>query len=409
VITDATTDAAGGFSFSIAGSDVGRMLLLEADLSGDGATTYRALVFGVTDSVSLVAAQATGGGAQTAEILVDPSSEGAVRLLSRLPGECDPNSPPAGATTACEPTIDQTSNIPAQNIVAATRVASDDGAAYAGMTDEDAAESGMSLAAEVAGAVTFQVLYRAADGTAYQFIQTVGFARSLNPRDPANGEVYRINSVAGSSSAEIKQCTAFGAAPGERVFVYTGAISGGMIDSVATTARTAVLTKPTVDDPIFDPQGSGRLTIGSGPSALNVCAAAADCDSAGVTVPLDPVTESGGGLASACKAAAHPPCSQTNGPYEALSFGLPSDAGGQCSAEPTTEATICSPAPADGFSLSAGQAVVFVYRDASAAAAFSAGFSFFSIDFDGLNTLDCPAHTVFSGRVQTNSLPPTSP
>ena len=84
--------------------------------------------------------------ARTAEILVDPSSEGAVRLLSRLPGECDPNTPPAGATTACEPTIDQTSNIPAQNIVAATRVASDDGAAYAGMTDEDAASVASAVA-----------------------------------------------------------------------------------------------------------------------------------------------------------------------------------------------------------------------------------------------------------------------
>lgn len=404
MISDATTGADGTFSLSIENTDVGRMLLFEADVSGTGATLYRTVIFGPAGPFDLAVTDETGGGAGTAEIMIDPSTEGAVRLLSRLPGECNPNAPAAGPTLSCEPTIDQTSNLAAANIIEGARTASNDGAVYAGMTDGDAAESGMGIAADVAGAVTFQTLYRASDGTAYQFLQTVGFARALDsraPRDPANGEVYRINSVAGSSSSQITACPGVGGAPGERLFVYTGVVAPGMIHPIAATERTGVLIKPTVNDPSFAPQGSGRLTIGSGPSALNICAAAADCDVEGTAVPLVPISATAGSIAAGCEAAGMPPC----GPAQALAFGLPSDEGDQCTAEPTAETTICGAVPADGFSLSAGQAVVFVYEDLGAVP-FNAGFSYMSVDFDGRNALDCADHSVYSGRVQTDSLPP---
>jgi hypothetical protein len=403
VIAGTTTGADGAFSLSIENTDVGRMLLFEADVSGTSVTLYRTLRFGPAGPFDLAAADETGGGAGTAEIIIDPSSEGAVRLLSRLPGECDPSAPPSGPTLACEPTIDQTSNLSVTRIIESARTASNGGTAYAGMTDEGAAETGMGLAADVAGAVTFQTVYRAADGTVYQLLQTVGFV-PLNLRDPANGEVHRINSVVGSSS-EPRSCLAVGGAPGERLVAYTGVEAPGVIHPITATERTGVLTKPTTSDPTFAPQGSGRLTIGSGASALNICAAAADCDTEGTTVPLMLVTAFAGGIGAGCVSADMPPCRPPGTLAEALAFGLPSDEGDQCTAELTTETTTCGTVPADGFSLSAGQAVVFIYEDVGATA-FSAGFSYMSIDFDGRNAIGCADHTVYSGRVQTDSLPP---
>jgi len=179
------------------------------------------------------------------------------------------------------------------------------------------------------------LLLRGDDGTAYQVLLNSGTRTA------------RVTSIAGGSAA---------AAASGVTCAIGGAVTGQLAD-FDLVRRTAILLPNDINAVGFDSNGAGAVTLGSGPSALEVCRVSGDCATS--PQPIVGLDSASGGVAAACIAAgATAPCA--GGPLDVFAFGLPAS-GTTCSAAPTTAASLCAPLPTDGFTLVPGEAIVFIY------------------------------------------------
>ena len=244
-----------------------------------------------------------------------------------------------------------------------------------------------------------QRLFRADDGTSYQLLWLVS---------PSPGaETFHITTLAGSTSG-INACV-------DDVAMMSGdplsAIAGTRIPQLPylSVLRTFLLTpNDTVGQATFDGSGSGHLTLGSGPDALNVCSAFDDCLGHGTIETLVALSSNEGNVPPACIAGTiNSECDNTI-QRAAFAFGIPST--GQpptCNdtAQVTVDSTLCAPEPLDGFALGTGQAVVFIYGGL-VATDFDVGVAGFSITTDDINPFGCPANSIVGATATSVGLPP---
>ncbi len=165
--------------------------------------------------------------------------------------------------------------------------------------------------------------------------------------------------------------------------------------------RTTVLTPPDLGG-AFVPTNAGRLTIGSGGGAIDVCLSATDCmggaaDAGVMTLnTADPGVPADGAVPAAC-IAANTAALCTGSVLDTFAFGLPADAGNNCLNLVTTNTPLCNSPPFDGFTLQVGQVIVFIYQDLFMVP-LAVGSAGFSIDTDGMNVPACPANSVVAVR-----------
>ena len=204
----------------------------------------------------------------------------------------------------------------------------------------------------VPGADLQQELYRARDGTAYQLIYAV-------PRVIATAAArYRVTTVA-AAVPNVQSCELSPLQAGEIARAVSGSDALPLFDAMR---RTALLQPNDATQVRFDPDGGGRLTLGLGSGATNICARSDACTGLG-SVPLELVTQVGGGLPAACAPVPIPgaECAGVAVPAS-IGFGGQQQAGECLVGSLTVETEICAAEPADGFALGPGQSVVFVYE-----------------------------------------------
>jgi hypothetical protein len=253
-----------------------------------------------------------------------------------------------------------------------------------------------------AKAQIFQTEVRADDGTAYQIIHTQPTA--------TGAEFIRITSLAGSSTG-IGDCN------------NSQGMSGGLAQAIAGPApplqslhpyfqilRTGVLTPPDLTFN-FEPSFGGRVTLGTGPGALNICEHAFDCTGQSNVQSTFTLDSSMGSIPPACIAngvSAGPECDQST-VRNVFGFGVAASGSPPVCTNPTTDVTanslICNPEPADGFNLSNGQFLVVIYDSTLAGLGFSVGSAGFGIDTDGDNPPKCSAGEIVSAQAASQSLP----
>ena len=136
-----------------------------------------------------------------------------------------------------------------------------------------------------------QRLFRADDGTAYQLLWLVS---------PSPGaETFHATTLAGSSFGISSCVDDVATMPGDPV----SAVAGSLIPQLPylTAMRTFLLTpNDALGQAAFDGSGSGRLTLGSGPGALNVCSTFDDCMGHGIVETLVALSSNQGNVPPAC-------------------------------------------------------------------------------------------------------------
>ncbi|MFN8642102.1 MAG: hypothetical protein U0802_10775 [Candidatus Binatia bacterium] len=207
-----------------------------------------------------------------------------------------------------------------------------------------------------------QSLYRAADGTAYQLVRVV-------PPLGAGAE-RRVTSLVGATSGT-GGCSVSGSTSGQVAAAVVGALPPSQaVHAYSQIYRTAIVVPNSITAVTFDTNNAGRLTLGTGGSAVNVCRVAGDCP--GGSAPVLSLASNAGGIPPACLAqGVGTACDQSN-LRNVIAFGLPASGSPPvCDAATavTTSTSICGPEPSDGFSLAPGQAVIFIYNGTLAGSA----------------------------------------
>lgn len=395
VVGEGRTGQDGAFSIAIPEEVENDPLLFEVDVADE--VIYRTIVFGVMEGAS------TRSGRQAEpSVAVDPSSEGTVALLSRERQSCDPRG--SGPTVACEPLLEDTSDEAIERLIRAVRDASGGGSAYAGLDAAGAIGVARGLAIQVAGVRIEEALLRAVDGTIYQVVAAAGAARTAGSSE---GETFQVTTLAASSSSSVQSCVALPSQPSGPLSALSGAPSlpAPALYPLSSVFRTSVVGVPSIrillQDESFDPSGSGRITVVTETSALSVCASASDCLGAANAAPVFAMATADSRVPSACAARQiESPCG--GGALDTLAFGLPSTE--DCSSSPTYSFSACGVPSTDGFSLSPGEAIVFIYRGVDPPSAFSAGVGGFEIDRDGANPLGCGTFSVVSSGARVDTL-----
>ena len=258
----------------------------------------------------------------------------------------------------------------------------------------------VSLAAS-AQAQIFQQEFRADDGTAYQVIHTQPTA--------TGAEFIRITSLAGSSTG-IGDCN------------NSQGMSGGLAQAIAgpqpplqslhpyfQILRSGVLS-PNDLTVNFDSTFGGRVTLGSGGSAMNICYHGFDCTGQSNIQTLVTLDQNSGGIPPACIAIgafAGAECDLTIH-RDVFGFGIPATGSPpSCtdSTQVTANSTICAAEPADGFNIANGQFLVVGYDSTLAGLGFSVGSAGFGIDTDNDNPPNCAAGEIVSAQASSQSLP----
>jgi hypothetical protein len=174
--------------------------------------------------------------------------------------------------------------------------------------------------------------------------------------------------------------------------------------------RSGILT-PNNTTLNFDPSFGGRVTLGTGPGALNICKDAFDCTGHTNVQGVVTLDSNSGGVPAACIAdgvSAGPSCDGSI-TRDVFGFGLPAtESPPTCNvpSQVTANTTICAPEPTDGFDIGSGQFLVVIYDSSLAGHAFSVGSAGFGIDTDGVNPRLCAADTIVSAQAASQFLPP---
>lgn len=233
--------------------------------------------------------------------------------------------------------------------------------------------------------------YRAANGTTYQVL------RSIGPL-PGGAEGERITTLAGSQSGSggCNLSTTMASA-------IVGVIPPGQaLHPFASIRRTAILIPNDITALAFDPANSGRVTIGTGGSAIKVCQSAADCGGGAST--LVGLGTADMGVPAACIANGLQADCESNA-RQALAFGLAAMGNPPvCQVGPTVNTSICAAEPSDGFSLSPGQAIVFIFNGSLGDVGFGVGAAGFGIDANASGSV-CMSGGVVSATSPSQSLP----
>jgi hypothetical protein len=242
---------------------------------------------------------------------------------------------------------------------------------------------------------------RAADGTAYEVI-------ALPPGPLSAGvESFRVTTVAGSVNG-LALCSTGGSGPDQPTSALVGADGTApqpqVLHAYSAVDRTGILN-PNNLTITFDATNAGRLTIGTGAGAIDVCRVGSDCVGGATDAPIVGLASNGGGIPAACVATgATAACA---GPRNTFAFGLPASGDPPiCASTPTTTTTVCSAVPADGFTIAGGQVVVFIYGGGLSMSGFSNGAAGFGIDTNGTNNSGCAPNTVITADAQAPSAPP---
>jgi hypothetical protein len=258
----------------------------------------------------------------------------------------------------------------------------------------------VTLGAATAGAQIIQTVFRASDGTAYQIIQ---------PDTSAGTNHTRVTSIGGSADG-IGGCNLSQGMSGGNAQAVAGVLQGlQVLHPYGQIVRTAIVTTNIVNpntDINFDPSFGGRVTLGTGGAALNVCKDNFDCTSEiniQSTFPLDSST----GAPAACIAnGVNAGCDLAN-LRNVFAFGLPATGTPPVCTTPgdvTVNTTVCAPEPTDGFELAEKQAIVFIYDSSLAGLGFSVGSAGFGIT--GVLMLPClQAGRVFNAQAALITAP----
>lgn len=238
--------------------------------------------------------------------------------------------------------------------------------------------------------------YRADDGTTYQVL------RSIAPLG-GGADLERITTMAGSASgtggcnmATTKAAAIIGVIQPDQTLHPFGSMR-----------RTAIFMPNDITELSFDPNGAGEVVLGTGGGATRVCRNAADCSGGGI--PLVGLGTADAGVPAACIASGVQATCEGS-PRQTVGFGLTAMGNPPiCQTGPTVNTDICAAAPADGFSLAPGQAIVFVFNGSLADVGFGVGAGGFGIDSDESGSV-CMDGGVVSATAPSQSLPaPGSP
>jgi hypothetical protein len=267
--------------------------------------------------------------------------------------------------------------------------------------------SGLALAAALfgllllGGRATAQVEeseLRAGDGTTYQVLR----AQNLG----GGAEQLRITTVAGAI-AGAGSCAATGDMSGDPTSAIGGVLPPGMsLHPYNSVVRSFLLSPNDISIVSFHPEFGGRVTLGNGAGALNLCANAFDCAGQINVQTLVPLSSNMGGVAPACIASGlNAGCDGLN-LRDTFGFNLPSSGDPPvCTSSPTVNSTVCAPTPSDGFVLNQGQAIVFVYNSSLATSGFAVATGGFGITTNMETILTCPANSVVSATGDNDSQP----
>lgn len=226
-------------------------------------------------------------------------------------------------------------------------------------------------------------VYRASNGTVYQVISLASGAI------PGGAERYHITTVAGGFGG-FTACgdVGFGADLASTLAAANPAMPTGLVP-FANVTRTTVLS-PTDLVASFNPAEDGRLTLGNAPNMFDICFDPADCGGGAADALVVPIGTQDAVVGAACVTSnAMALCTATPG-LATFAFGLPEVLADNCTALVTTTTMLCAEPPFDGFALSPGQAIVFIYQIPNTSG-LTVGWAGFGIDLDGVSTNPCPA------------------
>jgi hypothetical protein len=252
--------------------------------------------------------------------------------------------------------------------------------------------------------------FRADDGTAYQVLRAPA---SLG----AGAEKIRITTLEGSSSGA-GACTLSGNAPGQSVAAIAG--PNALTQSLYPfnqIVRTAIITPNDITAVTFDPHFGGRVILGTGGGALNICANGSECTGQVNVQSVVGLSSASGGVPPACIANdVSAPCDGSVA-RDVLAFGIAATGNPPvCTTvnNVTVATTVCAAEPADGFAMSPGQALVIIYDSLAPGGEFSIGSGGFLVDTNGSNNPGCAANQVIRSAltftdVNSGNLPTPTP
>jgi cysteine-rich repeat protein len=255
------------------------------------------------------------------------------------------------------------------------------------------------LCAATAQAQFVESEFRAADGTAYQVLRVL-------PSMPNGSEKQRVTTVAGSATG-IGGCNVLGNTAGQVASAIAGVLPPlQVLHPFNDIRRSAILVPNSITSISFDIANAGKVTLGTGPGAMSICRIPSDCPGGGA--PLVPLTADTGGIPSACIAQQVMSACEGGNRRDVIAFGLPANTNPPLCNDPTdvtASSFICAPEPADGFTLTPGQAVVLTYNGTLAGKGFDLGAGGFAIDTNGSNPSGCAASSVVNASVRLDSHP----
>ncbi|MEO8601515.1 MAG: hypothetical protein ABI629_02955 [bacterium] len=262
----------------------------------------------------------------------------------------------------------------------------------------------LTLVGSPAGAQVQESEFRGADGTTYQVL----VASNLG----GGAEQIQITTVAGAI-AGAGSCAATGDMSGSPTSAIGGVLPPLMqLHPYTSIHRTAILVPNDIGEINFNSSFGGRVTLGTGGGALNVCLNAFDCTGQPNVQALTTLDQNSGGVPAACIAEElNAQCDGLNN-RDVFAFGLAASGNPPVCTTPldtTVNTTVCAPRPADGFTLAEGAAVIFVYNSSLASSGFAVATGGFGITTDAINNAGCAADTVVSATGDNDSQPAPPP
>lgn len=264
----------------------------------------------------------------------------------------------------------------------------------------------MALASAAQAQFSLNFSQRAQDGTVYQVISVE------NPTSFAGADAVKITAIAGAVGGT-QSCAASGQSGGQPTSAISGVDSTAMqvLHPYAETLRTGVLTVVDYSTLEFRPIGSGRLTMGNGANRVEICREPNLCFGGLTDAQIYPLSSNLGGVPAACIAEDFSGGCAGSAKRTTLAFGLGSMGDPPvCTSPPTASTMTCSPAPSDGITLGAGQALVLIYNHSLGQQGFSIAAAGYGIDTDGTDSASCPdTNSVVSAGAFGNASPARPP
>ncbi|MGH7787173.1 MAG: hypothetical protein ACRERC_09935 [Candidatus Binatia bacterium] len=246
--------------------------------------------------------------------------------------------------------------------------------------------------------------FRAEDGTTYQVLA----ATNLD----AGAEQIQVTTMAGAI-ADAGSCAATGDRSGSPLSAIGGVLPPlTQLHPYGVIRRTAILVPNAIGMITFDASSGGRVTLGNGSRAFNICLSALDCMAHPNVQVLFNLAQNTGGVPAACIAENRNAQCDGSNLRDVLAFGLAASGNPPVCTTPsntTINSTVCAARPSDGFTIPAGAAIVFAYGGALASSGFAVAVGGFGITTDTTNDAGCAADTIVSATSDNDVSPATTP